>query len=162
AGEARRGRRRGRVVQHGPGEAGQPGGAEAVPPGPGDVAATPGVPRRRAQPRVGGGHRALQPAGAAPVPGRGGVCRAEAGGNEMSPQQSRRPRAKDSAEQHREWLNLVEVSGPFLSMPVLRRAWPDLDALENKPALRAAHATWQADTVGGQRGWLEFVLGELL
>ncbi|MEV4315160.1 DNA methyltransferase [Actinocrispum sp. NPDC049592] len=74
----------------------------------------------------------------------------------------RRSHAPDSAEQHRDWLNLIEVSGPFLSMPVLRNAWPALDALENKPALRSAHANWLADPVSGQRLWVEYVLGDLL
>lgn len=74
----------------------------------------------------------------------------------------RRSHAPDSAEQHRDWLNLIEVSGPFLSLPVLRTAWPSLDALESKPALRSAHADWLADPVSGQRTWVEYVLGELL
>jgi hypothetical protein len=73
-----------------------------------------------------------------------------------------RRRAPDSADQHRDWLNLIEVSGPFLSLPVLRTAWPSLDALGNKPALRSAHANWLADPVSGQRTWVEYVLGELL
>ncbi|MEU7948859.1 DNA methyltransferase [Micromonospora taraxaci] len=75
----------------------------------------------------------------------------------------RRP-APDGAEQHRNWLSLVEVSGPFLSLPVLRATWPTLDALDKKTRerLRQEHATWQADTVAGQQPWIEYVLGELL
>lgn len=79
-----------------------------------------------------------------------------------SNRRGRRSHAPDSAEQHKDWLSLVEVSGPFLSLPVLRTAWPSLDALENKPALRSAHANWLADPVDGQRAWLEYVLGDLL
>ncbi len=54
------------------------------------------------------------------------------------------------ARHHAEWLSLLEVSGPFLSMPVLLRAFPQgLDA--DDPALagelRAAYEEW-ADAVG--------------
>ena len=42
----------------------------------------------------------------------------------------RRTHAPDSAQQHRDWLSLTEVSGPFLSLPVLRSTWPTLDALD--------------------------------
>ncbi|MER7333524.1 MULTISPECIES: Eco57I restriction-modification methylase domain-containing protein [unclassified Micromonospora] len=75
----------------------------------------------------------------------------------------RRP-APDGAEQHRNWLSLVDVSGPFLSLPVLRRTWPTLDALDKKARerLRQEHTTWQADTAAGQRAWTGYVLGELL
>ncbi|RAO24679.1 hypothetical protein MED15_00437 [Micromonospora noduli] len=75
----------------------------------------------------------------------------------------RRP-APDGAEQHRNWLSLVEVSGPFLSLPVLRATWPTLDALDKKTRerLRQEHATWQADTVAGQQPWIGYVLRELL
>ncbi|MGW2626929.1 Eco57I restriction-modification methylase domain-containing protein [Micromonospora taraxaci] len=75
----------------------------------------------------------------------------------------RRP-APDGAEQHRNWLSLVEVSGPFLSLPVLRGTWPTLDALDRKTRerLRQEHATWQADTAEGQQPWIGYVLRELL
>ncbi|MEQ4303887.1 DNA methyltransferase [Plantactinospora sp. B6F1] len=83
----------------------------------------------------------------------------------MSPRtfRNRRP-APDGAEQHREWLSLVETSGPFLSLPVLRATWPTLDALDRKTRekLRVEHATWQADTADGHRGWIGYVLRELL
>lgn len=45
----------------------------------------------------------------------------------------RHPRgtAADVAAHHRDWLSLAEVSGPFLSLPVLRPTWPaGLDPLE--------------------------------
>ncbi len=75
----------------------------------------------------------------------------------------RRP-APDGVEQHRNWLSLVEVSGPFLSLPVLRRTWPTLDSLDkrSRERLRQEHTTWQADTVAGQQDWLRYVLSELL
>ncbi|MET8307294.1 type IIL restriction-modification enzyme MmeI [Micromonospora sp. NPDC005173] len=75
----------------------------------------------------------------------------------------RRP-APDGAEQHRNWLSLVEVNGPFLSLPVLRRTWPTLDALDKKARerLRQEHTSWQADAAEGQQAWVGYVLGELL
>ncbi|MGH3719390.1 MAG: Eco57I restriction-modification methylase domain-containing protein [Pseudonocardiaceae bacterium] len=82
----------------------------------------------------------------------------------MSSYSVRRSHAPDSAEQHRNWLSLIEVSGPFLSLPVLRSTWPTLDPLD-KPArerLRLEHTTWQADTAAGQRAWIDYVLRELL
>lgn len=80
------------------------------------------------------------------------------------PRRGRLTRASDGTQQHRGWLELIDVSGPFLSLPVLQSAWPTLDALE-KPArekLRLAHATWQSDGAVGQRSWIDYVLGELL
>ncbi|MGH3985226.1 MAG: Eco57I restriction-modification methylase domain-containing protein [Pseudonocardiaceae bacterium] len=82
----------------------------------------------------------------------------------MSTYGARRSHAPDSAEQHRNWLSLIEVSGPFLSLPVLRSTWPTLDPLD-KPArerLRLEHTTWQVDPAAGQRVWIDYVLGELL
>src|SRR5690606_18728214 len=66
--------------------------------------------------------------------------------------------------QHREWLSLVEISGPFLSLPVLRRTWSTLDAVDKKTRerLRAEHALWQDDSAGGQRVWIGYVLRDLL
>lgn len=75
-----------------------------------------------------------------------------------------RPAAPDGMQQHREWLSLVDVSGPFLSLPVLRDNLTPLDALDRKERerLRAAHAAWQADTAAGQREWIGYVLRDLL
>ncbi|MGJ7905156.1 Eco57I restriction-modification methylase domain-containing protein [Actinopolyspora sp. H202] len=82
----------------------------------------------------------------------------------MSPKPFHR-KAPDAAEQHREWLDLVEVSGPFLSLPVLKRHWPSGPDALDKPTrqrLRRAHSAWQADVSAGQRDWIDYVLGELL
>lgn len=80
----------------------------------------------------------------------------------------------DPVAQHRGWLALVEVSGPFLSLPVLRRAWPTLDALEpdKREALRRAHSEWRATSAStdasadvaekAQQVWLDYVLGDFL
>ncbi|MFF0557977.1 Eco57I restriction-modification methylase domain-containing protein [Streptomyces sp. NPDC004266] len=72
--------------------------------------------------------------------------------------------AVDGRRQHQEWLDLTEVSGPFLTMPVLLRAWPQLDALEKdeRARLRARHADWQTDTKAGRDEWVAYVLRRLL
>ncbi|GAA0909940.1 Eco57I restriction-modification methylase domain-containing protein [Virgisporangium aurantiacum] len=72
--------------------------------------------------------------------------------------------APDGVQQHRNWLSLVEVSGPFLSLPVLRATWPTLDPLDKKvrERLRVEHATWQDDVSEGQQAWIRYILGDLL
>ncbi|MFJ9173867.1 Eco57I restriction-modification methylase domain-containing protein [Streptomyces sp. NPDC102360] len=72
--------------------------------------------------------------------------------------------AADGRRQHQEWLDLTEVSGPFLTMPILLRAWPQLDTLEKdeRARLRAHHADWQTDTVAGRDEWVAYVLSRLL
>ncbi|MEJ7786168.1 MAG: type IIL restriction-modification enzyme MmeI [Solirubrobacteraceae bacterium] len=66
-------------------------------------------------------------------------------------------------DHHAEWLSLVETSGPFLTVPALKRALPDgLDAVP--PAmgdLRVAHAEWREDP-GLQQRWVRWVLDDLL
>ncbi|HTE69364.1 MAG TPA: restriction endonuclease, partial [Actinomycetes bacterium] len=65
---------------------------------------------------------------------------------------------------HADWLSLVEVSGPFLSLPVLARALPQgLDAVdpETVATLRRAHSEWQ-DEPALQGQWVRWVLGSLL
>ena len=74
------------------------------------------------------------------------------------PRTSRVPRR----EAHIEWLKLIDVSGPFLSVPVLTAEWPDLEPLEPamRERVRREHGDWQA---GGDRSsWIAFVLEELL
>jgi hypothetical protein len=77
-----------------------------------------------------------------------------------------RAHAMDGRARHQEWLDLVEVSGPFLTMPVLLQAWPQLDgfAKDERARLRARHADWQTDPAsGGVRDeWIAYVLGTLL
>ncbi|MFE0384522.1 Eco57I restriction-modification methylase domain-containing protein [Streptomyces bungoensis] len=72
--------------------------------------------------------------------------------------------AADGRRQHQEWLDLTEVSGPFLTMPVLLRAWPQLDVLEKdeRARLRARHADWQTDTTAGRDEWVAYILSRLL
>uniref|UniRef100_UPI003D75CCCB Eco57I restriction-modification methylase domain-containing protein n=1 Tax=Streptomyces wuyuanensis TaxID=1196353 RepID=UPI003D75CCCB len=73
-------------------------------------------------------------------------------------------KALDGRGQHQEWLDLTEVSGPFLTMPVLLQAWPQLDALDKdqRARLRARHADWQADTTAGRDEWIAYILRTLL
>jgi hypothetical protein len=65
-------------------------------------------------------------------------------------------------EAHLEWLRLIEISGPFLSVPVLTAEWPDLEPLDlaARDRLRRAHADWQA--TGDRAPWIDFVLEDLL
>lgn len=75
------------------------------------------------------------------------------------------------ARHHAEWLSLIEVSGPFLSMPVLLRVFPQgLDAHdpEHLRLLRLDYEVWE-DNQGGlrpdpaiHRRWVRFVLAEAL
>jgi len=69
-----------------------------------------------------------------------------------------------SAAHHREWLGLVTTTGPFLSLPVLRRVWPTLDGIDKDTVqrLRAAHTAWLDDQATGQGAWIDHVLRELL
>ena len=72
---------------------------------------------------------------------------------------------------HTEWLSLLEISGPFLSLPVLMDAFPNgVDSLESRltGSLRAAYEEW-ADNQGGLKpdpaihtAWVKFVLSEAL
>lgn len=76
-----------------------------------------------------------------------------------------------TARHHAEWLSLVEASGPFVSMPVLLKAFPQgLDAHDSDVMrlVRQAHDEWQDNQqrttpdVGIHRAWVEFVLKEVL
>ncbi|MFJ7259068.1 Eco57I restriction-modification methylase domain-containing protein [Streptomyces globosus] len=73
-------------------------------------------------------------------------------------------KALDGRGQHQEWLDLTEVSGPFLTMPVLLQAWPQLDSVDKdqRVRLRAHHADWQTDTAAGRDEWVAYVLRSLL
>lgn len=77
---------------------------------------------------------------------------------------ARSQHTRDSVEHHRSWLSLVDIEGPFLSLPVLRATWPTLDALDKptRQRLRTEHSAWQADLARGQARWVDFVLGELV
>lgn len=68
---------------------------------------------------------------------------------------------------HADWLSLVEVSGPLVSLPVLMRAFPQgLDPRDPAQAkvLRTAHEEWQDNPTapGKQRAWVMHVLTAVL
>ena len=76
-----------------------------------------------------------------------------------------------TARHHAEWLSLVEASGPFLSLPVLLKAFPTgLDAHdpEHLKMLRLAYQEWQDNQNGVKpevaihRAWVNFVLQQTL
>ena len=94
-----------------------------------------------------------------------------------------RPRrsAPSGADLHRAWLELVDADGPFLSVPVLRRAWPtgmmppgsgELDALRDaKPAFEKAWERWdnnRDDAAALERyreardAWIEVIFRKVL
>jgi hypothetical protein len=73
----------------------------------------------------------------------------------------------NTSRHHADWLSLVEVSGPFVSLPVLLRVFPQgLDARDpaQAKALRAAYDEWQKSPTlpGRQRAWILHVLTNLL
>lgn len=88
------------------------------------------------------------------VRGRGGRAQGNRGGRPLV----------DTVAQHRDWLALVEITGPFLSLPVLRSAWPTLDAIEpaEREELRREHGAWRSDPEAGRAAWVDFVLRTLL
>ena len=74
-------------------------------------------------------------------------------------------------EHHSEWLSLLEVSGPFLSLPVLERVFPQgLDEADShlRSELRLARDEWADDQSGWNpdppihRQWVRQVLTEVL
>lgn len=68
---------------------------------------------------------------------------------------SSKPRPKSAADLHRAWLELVDTDGPFLSVPALKRVWPqgmpqlhpDRLALlrDAKPVFEKAWEEWDRD-----------------
>jgi len=71
------------------------------------------------------------------------------------------------ARHHADWLSLLEISGPFVSMPVLMRVFPQgLDPRDPEQArqLRLAYEEWQCNPAGPgkHRAWINQVLTGLL
>ncbi|WP_422449528.1 MULTISPECIES: Eco57I restriction-modification methylase domain-containing protein [unclassified Endozoicomonas] len=74
--------------------------------------------------------------------------------------------------QHAEWLSLLDISGPFLAVPVLKKAFPqDLDKLEpaKKKKLNQAYEEWleaqendDVDLAKIHQEWINLVLGDIL
>jgi hypothetical protein len=75
------------------------------------------------------------------------------------------------AKHHSEWLSLIEVSGPFLSLPVLVQRFPqgmDAHDSEHAKALRQVYEEWDQDQHGDRpdpaihRQWIDCVLRNTL
>ena len=75
--------------------------------------------------------------------------------------------APSASRHHADWLSLVEVSGPFVSLPVMLRVFPQglepRDPAQAK-ALRAAYEEWHdtPSAPGKQRAWVFHVLTAVL
>lgn len=75
--------------------------------------------------------------------------------------------APSASRHHADWLSLVEVSGPFVSLPVMLRVFPQglepRDPLQAK-ALRAAYEEWHdnSSAPGKQRAWVLHTLTAVL
>jgi hypothetical protein len=72
---------------------------------------------------------------------------------------------------HAEWLSLVEVSGPFLTMPVLEKVFPqgvDAHDPDHFALLRPAYEEWDENQTGHRPQaaihavWIKFVLNQTL
>ena len=79
----------------------------------------------------------------------------------------RTQRPPTAGANHLEWLRLVEVSGPFLSLPVLKEALPqglEADDRDVRAELKAAHAEWSEHSHDRayHTQWIRFVLGRAL
>ena len=75
--------------------------------------------------------------------------------------------SQPSSKHHAEWLSLLEISGPFLSMPVLTAAFPQgLDNLEDDQArsLRADYEFWTENKQDPavHTAWVRLILESLL
>uniref|UniRef100_UPI002418B89F Eco57I restriction-modification methylase domain-containing protein n=1 Tax=Nocardia sp. AG03 TaxID=3025312 RepID=UPI002418B89F len=98
-----------------------------------------------------------------------------------APKKTRRRGTSTAAELHREWLELVDTDGPFLSIPALKRVWEtgmpamNTEALavlrEAKPAFEKSWREWDSDRDNeavleryraARDTWVETVLGEVL
>jgi hypothetical protein len=80
---------------------------------------------------------------------------------------------RSTVRQHADWLSLIEISGPFLSMPVLAESFPQgLDQKANESEVRRrlhlAYDEWRDNQMGNRPDpaihfqWLRFVLEEVL
>jgi hypothetical protein len=76
-----------------------------------------------------------------------------------------------TARHHTEWLGLIEQSGPFLSLPVLLRVFPqglDTVGTDVRRRLAQAYGEWQASHEIGKpdpalhQAWIRFVLEDVL
>ena len=50
---------------------------------------------------------------------------------------------RERRQAHIDWLSLIEVSGPFLSVPVIAAEWPDLEPIDTRQGERLRRARVQ-------------------
>ena len=80
----------------------------------------------------------------------------------------RRPRAPSNSAHHAEWIRLVEVSGPFLELPVLGQVFPQglpTVSADLRADLRARHEEWTSASTGDRaihHAWVRSVLRDVL
>jgi Eco57I restriction-modification methylase/restriction-modification enzyme MmeI-like protein len=72
--------------------------------------------------------------------------------------------AKSRRQPHIDWLRLIDVNGPFLSVPVLADEWPDLEPLDapKRDRLGRVHREWLTDQAVRRGNWITYVLRDLL
>ncbi|WP_205324999.1 Eco57I restriction-modification methylase domain-containing protein [Glycomyces sp. YM15] len=67
---------------------------------------------------------------------------------------------------HQDWIELIDTDGPWLSLPVLTAAWPDLDAVtpEQRQQLKHARNDWSIDRDDPAvlDTWLRAILADFL
>jgi hypothetical protein len=75
-------------------------------------------------------------------------------------------RGLKGVEQHKDWLQLVESEGPFLSLPVLNRIWPNgVDRFESHDprivTLKDSFEAWRKKPAGQHENWIKTVLHDV-
>lgn len=83
----------------------------------------------------------------------------------------RRTTGRSITRHHAEWLNLIEISGPFLSLPVLLKVFPqglDIVDSDKRRVVRTAYEEWESVNSDGQfdstihNAWIDFVISDVL
>ena len=75
-------------------------------------------------------------------------------------------RGLKGVEQHKDWLQLVESEGPFLSLPVLNRIWPNgVDRFEPSDprllSLKDSFQAWRKKPSGQHENWIKTILNDV-
>ena len=75
-------------------------------------------------------------------------------------------RGLKGVDQHKDWLQLVESEGPFLSLPVLNRIWPNgVDRFEPSDprllSLKDSFQAWRKKPSGQHENWIKTILNDV-
>ena len=75
-------------------------------------------------------------------------------------------RGLKGVDQHKDWLQLVESEGPFLSLPVLNRIWPNgVDRFEPSDprllSLKDSFQAWRKKPAGQHENWIKTILNDV-